>query len=210
MTTNPPESVHPALAGLVFMDRTLDLRREVLVHGSEELRLRPRTFGVLSHLLMNAGRIVTKQELMETVWADAAVTDDSLVQCLIEIRRASGNGAGRRENRSRPRVPGGLRRAPRPAAPGDASRRRARCKEASCKTLRRTTVSTSSPAPRECRDAMAHGGHRPRRLRIPHLAVVGAVGWIRIGPATTAGAGTRTACVYGSFHNRSAARTRPG
>jgi DNA-binding winged helix-turn-helix (wHTH) protein/Tol biopolymer transport system component len=90
MTTNQAESARPALSGLVFMDRTLDLRREVLVYGSEELRLRPRTFGVLTHLLTNAGRVVTKQELMDVVWADVVVTEDSLVQCLIEIRRALG------------------------------------------------------------------------------------------------------------------------
>lgn len=90
MTTNHTESAPPAVAGLVFMDRMLDVRREVLVHGNEELRLRPRTFGVLTHLLTNAGRVVTKQELMDVVWADAVVTEDSLVQCLIEIRRALG------------------------------------------------------------------------------------------------------------------------
>ena len=65
MTTNQPESARTRLAGLVFMDRTLDLRREVLVHDGAELRFRPRTFGVLSHLLTNAGRVVTKQELPE-------------------------------------------------------------------------------------------------------------------------------------------------
>jgi DNA-binding winged helix-turn-helix (wHTH) protein len=90
MTTNQAESPRPALASLVFVNRTLDLRREVLMHEGEELRLRPRTFGVLSHLLRNAGRVVTKQELMDVVWADAEVTEDSLVQCLIEIRRALG------------------------------------------------------------------------------------------------------------------------
>lgn len=91
MTTNQPESARPTVAGMVFMDRTLDLRRELLVYGSEELRLRPRTFGVLTHLLTNAGRVVTKQELMDVVWTDAVVTEDSLVQCLIEIRRALGS-----------------------------------------------------------------------------------------------------------------------
>ena len=47
---------------------------------------------MLSYLVMHAGRLVSKQELMESVWGDVAVTDDSLVQCLIEIRRALGDG----------------------------------------------------------------------------------------------------------------------
>ena len=39
---------------------------------------------------MHAGRLVSKHELMEAVWGEVAVTDDSLVQCLMEIRRALG------------------------------------------------------------------------------------------------------------------------
>ena len=34
------------------------------------------------------GRLIGKQELMQAVWPDAFVTDDSLVQCTLELRRA--------------------------------------------------------------------------------------------------------------------------
>ena len=34
------------------------------------------------------GRLIGKQELIQAVWADAFVTDDSLVQCTVEFRRA--------------------------------------------------------------------------------------------------------------------------
>jgi adenylate cyclase len=44
--------------------------------------------GVLRHLAENAGRLVSKRELFATLWPDVAVTDDSLVQCIVEIRRA--------------------------------------------------------------------------------------------------------------------------
>lgn len=46
---------------------------------------------MLRHLSENSGRLVTKAELMQAVWPDSFVTDDSLVQCLIEIRRALGD-----------------------------------------------------------------------------------------------------------------------
>jgi TolB-like protein/Tfp pilus assembly protein PilF len=46
---------------------------------------------VLLYLVRNAGRLISKQELMDFVWKDVAVTDDSLVQCLMEIRRALGD-----------------------------------------------------------------------------------------------------------------------
>ena len=77
-----------------FLDFTLDSRRQLLLRGAESIRLRGRTYDVLSYLVMHAGRLVSKRELMEAVWGDVAVTDDSLVQCLIEIRRALGDGHG--------------------------------------------------------------------------------------------------------------------
>jgi TolB-like protein/DNA-binding winged helix-turn-helix (wHTH) protein/Flp pilus assembly protein TadD len=73
-----------------FADFTLDLTRGCLWRGSEEVKLRPKSFDVLKHLASNSGRLVTKSELSSAVWPDTAVTDDSLVQCLIEIRRALG------------------------------------------------------------------------------------------------------------------------
>ena len=74
-----------------FLACTLDTRRQLLFRGPESLRLRPRTYDVLLHLARNAGRLISKQELMDVVWKDVAVTDDSLVQCLMEIRRALGD-----------------------------------------------------------------------------------------------------------------------
>ena len=77
-----------------FLDFTLDPRRQLLIHGADEIRLRPRTYDVLVHLVRHAGRVVGKSELMESVWKDVAVTDDSLVQSLMEIRRALGQAEG--------------------------------------------------------------------------------------------------------------------
>ena len=54
----------------------------------------PVPHDVLVHLVTHAGRVVGKSELMESVWKDVAVTDDSLVQSLMEIRRALGQAEG--------------------------------------------------------------------------------------------------------------------
>ncbi len=67
----------------------VDLRGETLRReAGEAVRVRPQTFGMLRYLIANADRLVSKEELMQAVWADIAVTDDSLVQCIHEIRRA--------------------------------------------------------------------------------------------------------------------------
>ena len=50
--------------------------------------LRPQCFEVLRILLENPDRVVSKRELMREVWPDVAVTDDSLVQCIHEVRMA--------------------------------------------------------------------------------------------------------------------------
>jgi predicted ATPase/DNA-binding winged helix-turn-helix (wHTH) protein len=56
--------------------------------GGVEIRLRPKVYELLRYLLDNSGRLIGKQELMRAVWPRTVVTDDSLVQCTIELRRA--------------------------------------------------------------------------------------------------------------------------
>src|SRR5438094_203243 len=62
---------------------TLDLTRGCLLRGAQEIKLRPKPFEALKYLLENPGRLINKAELMHVLWPDTAVTDDSLVQCLI-------------------------------------------------------------------------------------------------------------------------------
>ena len=59
--------------------------------AGEHVDLRPRSFAVLQVLAERAGNLVTKSELFENVWDDATVTEDSLTQCIGEIRRAIGD-----------------------------------------------------------------------------------------------------------------------
>jgi TolB-like protein/Tfp pilus assembly protein PilF len=76
---------------LQFGDFRIDLDREIVIRpDGAEVRPRPQAFMVLRHLAMNAGRIVGKDELVDAVWPGIAVTDDSLVQCVADIRRALG------------------------------------------------------------------------------------------------------------------------
>ena len=53
--------------------------------------LRSQSAEVLSYLAVNAGTLVTKDALIEAVWAETFVTDDSVVQCIGDIRRALGD-----------------------------------------------------------------------------------------------------------------------
>ena len=50
--------------------------------------LEPKTLRLLLYLLQNRGRLVRKQELLDAVWADAAVTDNALTRSIGLLRRA--------------------------------------------------------------------------------------------------------------------------
>ena len=73
----------------------LDLTRGCVRIGGEDIDLRPKPFEVLRYLAENAGRLVPKQELFEAVWPDVTVTDDSLVQCIRELRSKLGDDSHR-------------------------------------------------------------------------------------------------------------------
>jgi formylglycine-generating enzyme required for sulfatase activity len=69
----------------------LDLVRGCLRAGDQEMELRPKTFEVLCYLAENAGRLVSKQEIFDAVWTNVSVCDDSLVQCIRELRQKLGD-----------------------------------------------------------------------------------------------------------------------
>jgi TolB-like protein/DNA-binding winged helix-turn-helix (wHTH) protein/rhodanese-related sulfurtransferase/Flp pilus assembly protein TadD len=77
--------------GIVFSFNgvTVDLGNEMLRDRSgHPIVLRPQCLAVLRHLVRHEGNLVTKEELMSAIWPGTSVTDDSLVQCIHEIRRA--------------------------------------------------------------------------------------------------------------------------
>lgn len=59
--------------------------------GSQTV-LRPKTLDLLLFLLRNPGRVVSRNEILDTVWPGLFVTDDSITQCVVEIRKAMGAG----------------------------------------------------------------------------------------------------------------------
>lgn len=79
--------------------RQVRLPLHVVDLAADELRtaegghveLRPRSLAVLRFLAENAGRLVGKGDIITQVWDDVAVTEDSLTQCIADIRRAIGD-----------------------------------------------------------------------------------------------------------------------
>lgn len=86
------------LPGFTFDQANGDLRRS----DGTRVALRPQCLAVLACLAESADRVVSKQVLMDAVWPGLVVTDDSLVQCIKELRRTLGD-AERRIIRTEPK-----------------------------------------------------------------------------------------------------------
>src|SRR5215510_9117241 len=70
---------------------SLDLTRGCLRVDEQDVELRPKAFEVLRYLAKNAGRLVAKKELYEAVWPDVIVSDDSITQCIRQLRNKLGD-----------------------------------------------------------------------------------------------------------------------
>ncbi|MGY3616824.1 winged helix-turn-helix domain-containing protein [Bradyrhizobium sp. USDA 10063] len=66
-------------------------RAELRGPDGEAIRLRPKALEMLQLFAANAGRVLSKEELMEAVWPNVHVGEDSLFQCIREIRTALGD-----------------------------------------------------------------------------------------------------------------------
>lgn len=78
-----------------FGNFVLDIERGSLSRDGLDVKLRPKSFEVLRYLVENSGRLVGKSELMEAVWGRTVVTEGSMTQCIIDIRRAMGDDGSR-------------------------------------------------------------------------------------------------------------------
>lgn len=73
---------------LCFGGFTLDLLRRGLYREGERVHLTAKPLETLIYLVEQRGRTVEKQDLLDAIWKDTAVTEDTLVQAVREIRRA--------------------------------------------------------------------------------------------------------------------------
>ncbi|HET7753890.1 MAG TPA: winged helix-turn-helix domain-containing protein [Anaeromyxobacteraceae bacterium] len=62
-----------------------------LVAGSDERRIEPKAMDVLVHLARRKGEVVSKRELLSTVWDGTRVVDGVLARCISQLRRALGD-----------------------------------------------------------------------------------------------------------------------
>ena len=66
---------------------SLDPARQRVTRGQTALALTPREYGVLEFLMRNKGDVVTKQEILQSVWDSHYEGDDNIVEVYIGYLR---------------------------------------------------------------------------------------------------------------------------
>jgi DNA-binding winged helix-turn-helix (wHTH) protein len=74
-----------------FGDCALDTGRRELRRGSELISIGPQVFDILVYLVENRERVVTKDDLLDAVWAKRIVSESTLTTHINAVRKAVGD-----------------------------------------------------------------------------------------------------------------------
>jgi DNA-binding winged helix-turn-helix (wHTH) protein/tetratricopeptide (TPR) repeat protein len=71
----------------------IDPEKEILLRGGEPVPLTPKTFQILLVLIRHSTEVVTKDELLKSVWPDTFVEEANLSRNIFMLRKALGDSA---------------------------------------------------------------------------------------------------------------------
>jgi TolB-like protein/DNA-binding winged helix-turn-helix (wHTH) protein/tetratricopeptide (TPR) repeat protein len=74
-----------------FDDFVVDPESWRLSRAGQEIHLKPVVLELLIYLIANRGRLVTRQELMDTVWGDTVISESALTKAAGRLRQALGD-----------------------------------------------------------------------------------------------------------------------
>ena len=80
---------------LLFPPFRLDRGEGRLYRDGESVRLRPKSYALLTYLSERAGELVTKERLLESLWPGTYVSESVLKVCIRELRQALGDAHAR-------------------------------------------------------------------------------------------------------------------
>jgi predicted ATPase/DNA-binding winged helix-turn-helix (wHTH) protein len=75
----------------VYGDLAIDPERLVITSAGVDVQVQPQVFDVLSHLLTNRDRVVTKEELLDEIWGDRFVSESALTSRIKSARQLVGD-----------------------------------------------------------------------------------------------------------------------
>lgn len=78
----------------LFGNHTLDCDRRELRRGAEPIAVEPQVFDLLIYLVQNRDRVVSKDDLIASVWGGRVVSDSTLTSRINAARKAVGDSGG--------------------------------------------------------------------------------------------------------------------
>ena len=93
ISVNTGVSGAPKVSEFRFVNGSIHREKHLLISNGNTLTPRPRVFELLHYLLQNRNRLIHREELLERFWKDTQVSENSLAQCIIEIRKLLGDNA---------------------------------------------------------------------------------------------------------------------
>src|SRR6185295_16705904 len=82
----------------------LDPAERILLAGRESIALTPKAFDTLLLFVENSGQLLRKDELIEKLWPESFVGDNSLAQNISALRKALDEGSGQQHIETVPRL----------------------------------------------------------------------------------------------------------
>ena len=74
-----------------FENHALDVERRELRRGSELIAIEPQVFDLLTYLVQNRDRVVTKDDMIAAVWSGRIVSESTLTSRINAVRKAVGD-----------------------------------------------------------------------------------------------------------------------
>ncbi len=75
----------------LFADHTLDCGRRELLRGAERIAVEPQVFDLLVYLVENRDRVVSKDDLIASIWGGRIVSESTLTSRINAVRKAVGD-----------------------------------------------------------------------------------------------------------------------
>ncbi len=87
-----PSFLHPSqISEFKVAEWRIEPRMNCIHRDAQQVQLEPRVMHLLTCLATRPGKVILRQELLDAVWADTVVCEDSLSKAISDLRRALGD-----------------------------------------------------------------------------------------------------------------------
>jgi DNA-binding winged helix-turn-helix (wHTH) protein len=75
----------------LFKDCELDISSQELKRDGDQVKVEPQVFDLLVYLIENRGKLIDREELIESIWGGRVVSDSAITARISAARKAVGD-----------------------------------------------------------------------------------------------------------------------